>query len=113
VCDSFFLLAVALASLRLGKQGEPLRLSLFWKCTIGIVFALLLVAFIGLSYMAGSPKDAYGMVRYAWPHMHSGKLKVGDDGPDVQLVALDGANRFHLRERTGARPLVVIFGSFT
>jgi hypothetical protein len=88
-------------------------MSLFWKLTIGIVFVLLLAAFIGLSMMAGSPKDAYGMVRYAFPHMHRGNLKVGDDGPDAQLVALDGANRFHIRERTGARPLVLIFGSFT
>jgi hypothetical protein len=28
-------------------------------------------------------------------------------------LALDGSNHFHLRERTGARPLVVIFGSYT
>jgi hypothetical protein len=88
-------------------------MSLFWKLTIGIVFGLLLAAFIGLSMMAGSPKDAYGMVRYAFPHMHRGNLKVGDDSPDAQLVALDGANHFHIRERTGARPLVLIFGSFT
>jgi len=59
--------------------------------------------FIGLSIMAGSPKDAYGMVRYALPHMHRGTLKVGSDAPDARLVALDGTNRFHIRERTGAR----------
>jgi hypothetical protein len=29
------------------------------------------------------------------------------------LVALDGKNRFHLRERIKERPLVLIFGSFT
>jgi hypothetical protein len=28
-------------------------------------------------------------------------------------LALDGSSHFHLRERTGARPLVVIFGSYT
>jgi len=85
----------------------------FWKWTAGVFGALLLAAFIALSIMAGSPKDAYGMVRYALPHMHRGTLKVGSDAPDVRLVALDGTTRFHLRERTGARPLVVIFGSFT
>jgi len=85
----------------------------FWKCVGGVFGALLLAAFIALSIMAGSPKDAYGMVRYALPHMHRGTLKVGSDAPDVRLVALDGTTRFHLRERTGARPLVVIFGSFT
>jgi hypothetical protein len=63
--------------------------------------------------MAGSPKDVYGMVRYALPHMHRGTLKVGSDAPDARLVALDGESRFHIRERTGARPLVIVFGSFT
>jgi hypothetical protein len=88
-------------------------MSLFWKWTIGIFLVLLIVAFVVLSKMAGSPKDAYGMVRYAFPHMHRGSLKVGDDAPDARLVSLDGSNRFHIRERTGARPLVVIFGSYT
>lgn len=88
-------------------------MSLFWKWTIGVALALFIVAFIGLSLMAGSPKDAYGMVRYALPHMHRGKLKVGDDAPDARLVALNGSDHFHVRERTGAKPLVLVFGSFT
>jgi len=85
----------------------------FWKWTSGILAFLFVAAFIGLSIMAGSPKDAYGMVRYALPHMHRGTLKVGSDAPDARLVALDGVSRFHIRERTGARPLVLVFGSFT
>jgi len=85
----------------------------FWKWTAGILGVLFVAAFIGLSIMAGSPKDAYGMVRYALPHMHRGTLKVGGDAPDARLVALDGVSRFHIRERTGARPLVLVFGSFT
>ena len=85
----------------------------FWKWTAGILGVLLVAAFIGLSMMAGSPRDAYGMVRYALPHMHRGTLKVGDDAPDARLVALDGASGFHIRERTGGRPLVLVFGSFT
>jgi hypothetical protein len=83
------------------------------KWTLGIVLLLLIAAFIGLSVMAGSPKDAYGMVRYAFPHMHRGNLKPGDDAPDARLVSLDGSSHFHIREKTGARPLVVIFGSYT
>jgi hypothetical protein len=74
---------------------------------------LLLAVAAGLSYMAGSPRDAIGMVRYALPHMHRGNLKVGSDAPDATLVALDGETRFHLRERTKGRPLVLVFGSFT
>ena len=86
---------------------------LFWKWTLGVALGLLIAAFAGLSLMAGSPKDALYMLRYALPHMHRGNLKVGDDAPDVRLLALDGESRFHLRERTGPRPLVLFFGSFT
>jgi len=85
----------------------------FWVWAGGILGGLLLIAFIGLSVMAGSPKDAYGMVRYALPHMHRGTLKVGSDAPDARIVALDGVSRFHIRERTHDRPLVLVFGSFT
>jgi len=88
-------------------------MSRYWKWTLGSLLALLVVAFAGLSFMAGSPKDVYGMVRYAFPHMHRGKLHVGEDAPDVRLLALDGSSHFHLRERTGARPLILIFGSYT
>ena len=84
-----------------------------WKWTLGSIVAIAVIAFAGLSFMAGSPRDVYGLVRYALPHMHRGKLHPGDDAPDVRLLALDGSNRFHLRERTGNRPLVLIFGSYT
>ena len=79
----------------------------------GILAVLLLAAFGALCYLAGSPKDAYGMVRYALPHMRRGTLQVGSDAPDARLVALDGINHFHIRERLGRRPLVLVFGSFT
>jgi hypothetical protein len=85
----------------------------FLKWSLVAFGVLLVAASVGLSIMAGSPKDAYGMVRYALPHMHRGNLKVGDDAPDARLVALDGSSHFHIRERTGARPLVLIFGSYT
>ena len=83
------------------------------KWVAGILAVLLLAAFGVLSHMAGSPKDAYAMVRYALPHMHRGTLQIGSDAPDARLVALDGTNHFHMRERIGARPLVLVFGSFT
>jgi len=74
---------------------------------------LVVLAYVGLSIMAGGPKDAIEMLRFAWPHMHRGKFRVGDIAPDGQLVALDGATRFHIRERSNGRPLVLVFGSFT
>ena len=83
------------------------------KWFAGVLAVLLLAAFGALCYMAGSPKDAYGMVRYALPHMRRGTLQVGSDAPDARLVALDGINHFHIRERLGRRPLVLVFGSFT
>jgi len=83
------------------------------KWIAGILAVLLLAAFGMLCYIAGSPKDAYGMVRYALPHMHRGTLKVGSDAPDARIVALDGVSRFHIRQRTHDRPLVLVFGSFT
>jgi hypothetical protein len=85
----------------------------FLKWFAGAVAVLLLAAFGVLCYMAGSPKDVYGMVRYALPHMHRGTLKVGSDAPDARLLTLDGSSHFHIRERVGARPLVLVFGSFT
>jgi hypothetical protein len=74
---------------------------------------LLVALYVLLSIMAGGPKDALYMVRYALPHMHRGNLKVGDQAPDARLVALDGSSRFHIREKTTGRPLVLVFGSFT
>jgi len=81
---------------------------------VGISLGVLLVAaFIVLSKMAGGPKDALYMVRYALPHMRRGNLRPGDTAPDARLFALNGADTFHIRERTAGRPLVLIFGSFT
>ena len=74
---------------------------------------LLVAAYVVLSLMAGGPRDAIQMVRYALPHMHRGNLKVGDSAPDVRLVSLDGTTRFQLRGHLTGRPLVLVFGSFT
>lgn len=86
------------------------RMLLWTTISVG---GLLLLAFVALSVLAGGPKDAVQMVRFALPHMHVGALKVGDNAPDARLVALDGATRFHIHERISARPLVLVFGSFT
>jgi len=74
---------------------------------------LLILACIGLSILAGGPKNAFQMLRFTLPNMHRGKLKVGDNAPDITLVALDGASRFHILERKHGRPLVLVLGSFT
>jgi hypothetical protein len=91
--------------------SEEARKLLKW-ISIGLAL-LILAAVIGLSVMAGGLRGAYGMVRYALPYMHRGTLRVGDNAPDASLLALDGSSRFHIRERTGAQPLVIVFGSYT
>jgi len=85
----------------------------FLKWGLIAAVVLLVGAAAALSYMAGSPKDALGMVRYALPQMHRGNLKVGSDAPDATLVELDGQTRFHIRARSQGKPLVLVFGSFT
>jgi hypothetical protein len=91
-------------------RPEVGKISMWVGISLG---ALLLIAFIVLSVMAGSPKDAVYMVRYALPHMHRGNLKVGDAAPDAKLFALNGTDTFHMRERASGKPLVLVFGSFT
>jgi peroxiredoxin len=86
---------------------------LFWKWTAGIAALLLVAGFLFLCKVAGSPRDAYLLVRYALPHIHRGSLKVGDPAPDARLLALDGSTYFHLRDKIGAKPLVLIFGSYS
>jgi len=81
------------------------------KWSLISVGGLAVATAAGLSYMAGSPKDAIGMVRFALPQMHRGNLQVGSQAPDATLVALDGETRFHLRERATGKPLVLVFGS--
>lgn len=79
---------------------------------IGVAVLAVGIA-VGLCFIAGSPKDAIGMVRYALPNMHRGNLKIGSVAPDATLVELDGQTRFHLREHSQGKPLVLVFGSFT
>jgi len=96
-------------NLAISESGETKLLK--W---VGVTVTVLIVAVvIGLSVMAGGIRGAYGMVRYALPHMHRGTLRVGDNAPDASLLALDGSSRFNIRERTGAKPLVIVFGSYT
>lgn len=84
-----------------------------WKWTLIVLGIFLLLTYGLLSYFMGGPKDVYGFLRYALPQWHKGDLAVGQRAPDVGLVALDGQSTFRLREKIGAKPLVLIFGSYT
>jgi hypothetical protein len=85
----------------------------WWKGTAIALVVILALGYGVLSHFMGGPRDVYGFLRYALPHWHRGDLHVGNAGPDIELVALDGQSRFSIRERTGKRPLVLIFGSYT
>ncbi|HKS66158.1 MAG TPA: hypothetical protein VJR26_02885 [Candidatus Acidoferrales bacterium] len=79
---------------------------------IGLVAVLAITIALGCYFMGG-PRDLYGFLRYALPQWNSGNLRVGDQAPDATLYSLDGQSSFHLRDRIGKRPLVLIFGSYT
>jgi len=83
------------------------------KWTLLAIVLLLTVGFGVLCKMMGGPRDVYGFLRFALPHMHRGNLKVGDAAPDAELYALDGQSTFRIHDRLSNRPLVLIFGSYT
>lgn len=79
------------------------------KILLGVV-ALVLIAVIGVVAMIG-PKNVIGMLRY--DQRHPGKLHVGDPAPNATLAALDGTQSVALRDHWQAKPLVLVFGSYT
>lgn len=48
-----------------------------------------------------------------WFRARAGVLQVGDLAPDFRLPALDGKSTVTLSAERGARPVVLIFGSYT
>jgi hypothetical protein len=73
-------------------------------CGVAVVLGIGVVAFLI------GPRNIIGMLRY--DIRSEGALQVGDRAPDVRLLTLDGKEA-HLQQRFGARPAVIIFGSFT
>ena len=80
------------------------------KILIGL--GVLAVAAAGVfTYVIGGPRNVIGMLRY--DQREEGSLKVGDRAPEVALLALDGKTPVKLSEHMGAKPTVLVFGSFT
>jgi hypothetical protein len=82
-----------------------------WKKILIGVAGVALLALGGFTYMVGGPRNLIGMIRY--DQREEGTLKVGDKAPDVALLALDGKTPVRLAEQLGAKPTVLVFGSFT
>lgn len=76
-----------------------------------IVVGLLVAGTLGFVVYSIGPRNIVGMIRY--DQRKEGSLRVGSSAPDVELVALDGTRRVHLKEFTGSKPLVLVFGSYT
>ena len=82
-----------------------------WKKLLIGLEGVAVLAVGGFTYMVGGPRNLIGMIRY--DQREEGRLKVGDKAPDVTLLALDGKTPVKLSERLGAKPTVLVFGSFT
>ena len=80
------------------------KLVLISLISVAIVVAAIVVTKIG-------PRNLIGMIRY--DQRQEGSLRVGDRAPDVELLALDGTAATQLSRHLGARPVVLVFGSFT
>ena len=81
-----------------------------WKrVLLGVGIAVVVVA--GFMVQRIGPRNIIGMLRY--DTRREGHLQPGDAAPDVVAFGLDGASRVSVLERTGSKPLVLVFGSFT
>jgi len=79
------------------------------KLLLGVFAAIVLLVSAFVWWIG--PKNVYGMLRY--DQRREGDLAVGHAAPDVSLYSLDGRTRVRLAEEIGAKPLVIIFGSYT
>jgi hypothetical protein len=84
---------------------------IFGRIVLVAAVLLLAVAAFG-AWKMGGPRNLIGFLRYGTQRT-DGTLKVGDRAPDVSLVGLDGHSPVRVSERIGAKPLVLVFGSYT
>jgi hypothetical protein len=79
------------------------------KLLLGVLAAIVLL--VSAFVWRIGPRNVFGMLRY--DQRREGDLALGHAAPDVSLYALDGRTRVRLAEEIGAKPLVIIFGSYT
>jgi hypothetical protein len=65
--------------------------------------------------MAKFPEPLFAVVPFKrlWFIARAGRLKVGDPAPDFALPASDRKSQVELASFRGAKPVVLIFGSYT
>ena len=76
-----------------------------------LAIGVLALAVVAIGVVRIGPSNVIGMLRY--DTRKEGTLRLGSAAPDVRLHGLKGAETIRIAERIGARPLVLIFGSFT
>ena len=91
-------------------------LLVLWFCFVAGVYAQMLKPpgqFAAA--MAKMPGPAFLLFPFEtmWTRARGGALQVGDPAPDFHLTSLDQKSEFALASFHGAKPVVLIFGSYT
>ena len=87
-----------------------------WLCFVAGVYVLMLKPpgqFAAA--MAKMPGPAFMIFPFEtmWTRARSGELRIGDRAPDFHLTSLDQKSEMALASFHGAKPVVLIFGSYT
>jgi len=75
------------------------------------ILGLGILAFAAFAAWKIGPRNIVGMLRY--DTRREGSLRVGDRAPDAVLRLPDGTGTTRISAHIGARPLVLVVGSFT
>jgi len=109
----------------LRERKPQLRL---WSKILGAVVVVYALLFAGIWAAMFQPPEVFGRImsklpdpfvfvlfpfKPMWLFARSGHLKVGDLAPDFSLQTLDKKSRVQLSSFRGARPVVLVFGSYT
>ena len=89
-----------------------------------LIYLLLLAGFyaamsqrpeVFTTVMARTPGIAFMILpfRPMWLSARAGRLKVGDEAPELSLEGYDRKSDFRLSGLKGKRPVVLVFGSYT
>jgi hypothetical protein len=92
-----------------------------------IVLVVYAIFVAGLAYAMRQPPDTFGAVmakmpmvafivmpfETLWMSARAGHLQAGDAAPDFTLKSPDGSAQVRLSSFRGAKPVVLVFGSYT
>jgi hypothetical protein len=76
-----------------------------------LAVGILVLTAVAIGIARIGPSNVIGMLRY--DTRKEGTVRVGSTAPDVRLHGLKAGEMVRIAEHVGARPLVLVFGSFT